>query len=245
MKTNKRLIATTLMTAALTLGTATAMADHGGGWFGGHGEGKSEMCDGKGKRGGHHKGMQTDLKLNADQVKTLAQARLIKKGKTDQVIGTVTPAANNTFDVQILNADNTLLETQNISSATGRPTDGKGWGKRGHHGKWGKSGRDLQLNADQVRTLMSAKLIYRNNPRLQLGNIQADANGNFNVDIMTVDNSLVETITISAANGRRTQAAQTAAQPAPAAPAVQTAPATQAVTAPATPSPVPTQGTAQ
>ncbi|QLQ30791.1 MAG: hypothetical protein HZT40_03280 [Candidatus Thiothrix singaporensis] len=51
---------------------------------------------------------------------------------------------------------------------------------------------------------MDAKLIYEGNPRLMVGNIRpGEQAGTFLVDILTVDNSLVETRTISAATGRQ------------------------------------------
>ena len=49
---------------------------------------------------------------------------------------------------------------------------------------------------------MTTKLIYAGNNRLQVGNIRQGDNNTYLVDILTVDNSLVETRTVSAATGK-------------------------------------------
>lgn len=62
--------------------------------------------------------------------------------------------------------------------------------------------RDLNLSAEQVKTLAEARLIMLGNPRLKVGAVKAQEAGTYLVDIVTVDNALVEQRTFGKNNGR-------------------------------------------
>ncbi|QLQ30790.1 MAG: hypothetical protein HZT40_03275 [Candidatus Thiothrix singaporensis] len=63
-------------------------------------------------------GQQQDLKLDVSKVKTLMDAFLIRHGQSDLQVGEITSGDNNTFNVNILGADNTVVKTLKISGAT-------------------------------------------------------------------------------------------------------------------------------
>jgi hypothetical protein len=72
----------------------------------------------------------------------------------------------------------------------------------GHHDrKGGKWDRDLELTSDEVKTLVTSRLIYRGNDRLQVGEVTSGEKNTYKVEIVTKDNSLVEVLTISGATG--------------------------------------------
>ncbi len=64
-------------------------------------------------------------------------------------------------------------------------------GKRGFFGK-----PDLDLSAEQVQTLVEAKMILRGNDRLKVGQVREKDDNTYLVDIVTVDDSLVKQIEI-------------------------------------------------
>ncbi|MEZ5453491.1 MAG: hypothetical protein R3E93_11870 [Thiothrix sp.] len=65
---------------------------------------------------------QKDLKLDVSKVKTLMDAHLIRQGTYDELhVGEITKGEDNTFNVSILDADNKVVKTLQISGATGRP----------------------------------------------------------------------------------------------------------------------------
>jgi hypothetical protein len=73
--------------------------------------------------------------------------------------------------------------------------------RRDHHGFGpGKMDRKEMLqrkfSADEVRTLVSARLLMRGNDNLQVGEIKATDNG-YDVQIVTKDNSLVEELQLA------------------------------------------------
>ncbi|MCG7910019.1 MAG: hypothetical protein N0E37_14075 [Candidatus Thiodiazotropha taylori] len=93
-----------------------------------------------------------------------------------------------------------------------------GWGgKRGHcdrgdmmgnpgmmqgKGKFGPAmDRELDLTAEEAKTLVSARLIMRGNDRLKVGQVTEKDDDTYLVDIVTVDNSLVRQIEVDRDNG--------------------------------------------
>lgn len=94
-----------------------------------------------------------------------------------------------------------------------------GWGDgRGHCGQGDSRGtpstmmgrmckqgrfadRDLDLTADQVRTLVEARLIMRGNDRLKVGNVARKDDDTYLVDVTTVDDSLVRQVEIDRESG--------------------------------------------
>lgn len=191
-------------------------ADHRGGesWGQGWSEegksfGKGRGCD-KGKRG--HRGMrdrdgmgmmkggrfaQQDLKLDAAKVKTLMEAKLIMRADESLTLGDIKAGEKKTFIVDLNNAEGSLVKQVTLSSVTGRSVDGKRvFDKRP------SKNTDRQLTAEQVKTLMSARLIRRGNERLKVGTVTAGENDTYTVEIMTVDDSLVKNLTMSAKTGR-------------------------------------------
>lgn len=79
----------------------------------------------------------------------------------------------------------------------------------GRHAMFKHRQRDLDLTADQVKTLVSAKLIMRGNDRLQVGQVTQKDENTYLVDIVTVDNSLVRQIEIDRNTGRPARFART------------------------------------
>ncbi|MAC47777.1 MAG: hypothetical protein CMI12_13125 [Oceanospirillum sp.] len=84
-----------------------------------------------------------------------------------------------------------------------RKGDKSSYHTKGHHkGRdYYKGNQNLELNADEVRTLVTSRLIYRGNDRLKVGEIKKGEKNTYQVEIVTLDNSLVEILTISGATG--------------------------------------------
>lgn len=61
--------------------------------------------------------------------------------------------------------------------------------------------RNLNLTAEKVKTLVSARLIMRGNDRLKVGKVVETEDETFLVDIVTVDDSLVRQIKIDKERG--------------------------------------------
>ena len=74
-------------------------------------------------------------------------------------------------------------------------------GKHGFHKGKMHSDRDLELTAEEAKTLVSARLIQRGNDRLKVGQVKEGDDGTWLVDVVTVDNSLVRTVTLSSKTG--------------------------------------------
>jgi len=71
-----------------------------------------------------------------------------------------------------------------------------------HMGKHGRyADRDLDLNAEEAKTLVEAKLIMRGNDRLKVGQVVEKDEDVFLIDIVTVDNSLVRQIEVDRDKG--------------------------------------------
>jgi hypothetical protein len=83
------------------------------------------MSNGMPMRYKHNRGYarqnQKDLNLTADQARILVQARLIKRGNDRLKVGNVSVKDDNTYNVQIVTVDNSLVREINIDRNTGRP----------------------------------------------------------------------------------------------------------------------------
>lgn len=105
-----------LSTAVIGAGVATAS-----GWEGcqrgEYGQGKHAMMM-KHRMGG--KGMQRDLELTADQVRTLAEARLIMRGNDRLKVGEVREQGDD-FIVQIVTVDGSLVREIEVDKDDGFP----------------------------------------------------------------------------------------------------------------------------
>ena len=69
----------------------------------------------------------------------------------------------------------------------------------GRHGRF--AGRDLDLTADQAKTLVEARLIMRGNDRLKVGKVTQKDDDTYLVDVNTVDDSLVRQVEIDRDSG--------------------------------------------
>lgn len=71
--------------------------------------------------------------------------------------------------------------------------------------KYGKPGRfadrDLNLTADEAKTLVAARLIMRGNDRLKVGEVTEKDDQTYLVEITTVDDSLVRNVEVDKDNG--------------------------------------------
>ena len=127
MNTISKMAAITLVIATTGLTSANASAS----W-----EGKGEAC----QRGKHaesgmqmkmHKKMHHQkpaLNLTADQAKTLVSAKLIMKGNDRLTVGEVTEKDSDTFIVNIVTVDNSLVKQVEVDKNKGLP-------HRPHRGK--------------------------------------------------------------------------------------------------------------
>ncbi|MES9942171.1 MAG: hypothetical protein ABW104_05955 [Candidatus Thiodiazotropha sp. 6PLUC2] len=61
--------------------------------------------------------------------------------------------------------------------------------------------RDLDLTADEAKTLVAARLIMRGNDRLKVGQVTTQDEDTYLVDIVTVDDSLVRQVEVDRDNG--------------------------------------------
>lgn len=216
MKTKNLLITSVLALSSLMI-VGNTWADHrnDGGWFDGHrGEhsehrnghgwfGKGKDCgkrgDHRGKDGWGHGKYQQNLKLNAEQVNTLMQAKLIRSNSTLK-LGDVKAGENNTFDVSFMNAEGSLVKQVTISGATGYPVEGK---RELRNLFYNNKQAGLSLTPEQAKTVMQAKLIKRGNERLKVGTVTEGENNTLVVEILTIDDSLVEKVSINKTTGRR------------------------------------------
>ncbi len=59
--------------------------------------------------------------LRVDQVRTIAQAHLIMMGNDNLKVGKIVETKNNTYEVQIVTKENSLVNTVEVGKATGMP----------------------------------------------------------------------------------------------------------------------------
>lgn len=64
-----------------------------------------------------------DKDLSADQVRAIVEGRIASMGDTNLKVGGVTESANDTVLVDIVTKDDSLVQTVEISTRTGRPAD--------------------------------------------------------------------------------------------------------------------------
>ena len=99
-------------------------------------------------------------------------------------------------------------------------------GKHGHHDRGYKMGGmdddllgrpnmkrfmkdgnfDLQLTPERVKDIMEGKLAWRGNDNLKVGEVTTDADGQIIAQLVTKDNSLVETFKFDPKTGARSRA---------------------------------------
>lgn len=168
-----------------------------------------------------------DKDLSVQQVRDIVEGRLASMGNTNLKVGGITEADEDTLAVDIVTQDDSLVQTVEFSTRTGRPVDVErrfsrmrkgesgGRGKRqgrhmGRHGggmnslalALGPRDRNLELTVDQARTLAESRLILSGNDRLKIGSVEALDDETIAVEIVTVDNSLVVRREIDRSTGR-------------------------------------------
>ena len=174
---------------------------------------------------------QIDKKLSVDQVRDIVEGRIASMGNTNLKVGKATATENNSVSVEIVTQDDSLVQTVEISTRTGRPVDAERRfmaqrmmrGKMGHHDggrgmsrerrggrgfdslalAMGPSNRDLDLTVEQARTLAESRLILAGNDRLKVGSVEAIDEDTIVVEIVTVDDSLVVRREIDRDTGRQ------------------------------------------
>lgn len=60
---------------------------------------------------------------------------------------------------------------------------------------------DRDLSVDDARNILEAHLVWKDNKRLKVGKVEADGDRTYIAEILTVDNSLVEEITVDKNTG--------------------------------------------
>lgn len=123
MTSRKTLIAALIASTTL-LGAGSVMAaKHGQQWDGEPDEYRQD-CERRGGKHGHHKGKmepKRDLELTAAEAKILVSARLIQRGNDRLKVGDVKQGDNDTWLVDIVTVDDSLVRTVPLSSKSGHP----------------------------------------------------------------------------------------------------------------------------
>lgn len=122
MTSRKTLIAALIASTAL-LGAGSVMAGKHGHHFDDSGE-YSQGCERRGGKHGFHKGRMDpdrDLELTAEEAKILVSARLIQRGNDRLKVGQVKQGEDDTWLVDIVTVDDSLVRTVTLSSKTGHP----------------------------------------------------------------------------------------------------------------------------
>lgn len=161
-----------------------------------------------------------DKDLSVEQVRDIVEGRIAQMGNTNLKVGGVSETSNDTVLVDIVTQDDSLVQSMEISTRTGRPANMERRFDRGHRmgdmgpgrgqhrgGKFGRGGRgdgfsalalamgpknrELGLTVDQARTLAESRLILAGNDRLKVGSVEAIDDKTIVVEIVTVDDSLV------------------------------------------------------
>ena len=165
---------------------------------------------------------QMDKDLSLDQVRDIVEGRLAMMGNTNLKVGDVTETGDDTVAVDIVTQDDSLVQSVEISTRTGRPAiaerrfDRMRRGESGHFmGRQrrgcnlnslalalGPRNRDLDLTVEQARTLAESRLILSGNERLKIGSVEAIDDDTITVEIVTVDDSLVVRREIDRDTGR-------------------------------------------
>jgi len=87
----------------------------------------------------------------------------------------------------------------NCNPAEQRGGPGRMMKQMGKHDRF--MNRDLDLTADEAKTLVGARLIMRGNDRLKVGQVSEKDQDTYLVDIVTVDDSLVRQVEVDRDNG--------------------------------------------
>ena len=176
-----------------------------------------------------------DKDLSVDQVRDIVEGRIASMGNTNLKVGGVSETSTDTVLVDIVTQEDSLVQTMEISTRTGRPAGqerrfdrarrmgdmgpGKGpregrskFGRGKHRGDFsalalamGPKNRELGLTVDQARTLAESRLILSGNDRLKVGSVEAVDDKTIVVEIVTVDDSLVVRRNIDRNTGRMQQ----------------------------------------
>ncbi len=163
-----------------------------------------------------------DKDLSLDQVRDIVEGRLAMMGNTNLKVGDVTETGDNTVAVDIVTQDDSLVQSVEISTRTGRPANaerrfermrrgerGRFMGRQRRGGSFnslalalGPRNRDLDLTVEQARTLAESRLILSGNDRLKVGSVETIDDDTIAVEIVTVDDSLVVRREIDRDTGR-------------------------------------------
>lgn len=119
MKNNWKIPALILLSSAMAVGVAKAS------WSEAGGEPK-ERCEGK-RQMMEHRMNRPDLNLSADQARTLVSAQLIMRGNDRLKVGEVAEKDENTYSIQIVTLDGSLVREIEMDKHEGprRPHGGK------------------------------------------------------------------------------------------------------------------------
>ena len=167
-----------------------------------------------------HSSVDKDLSL--DQVRDMVEGRLAMMGNTNLKVGDVTETGDDTVAVDIVTQDDSLVQSVEISTRTGRPAVAERRFERMRRGKRGRfmgrqrrggnlsslalalgpSNRDLDLTVEQARTLAESRLILSGNDRLKVGSVETVDDDTIAIEIVTVDDSLVVRREIDRDTGR-------------------------------------------
>ena len=117
-----KITAITVTTAVIGLSTLSAVASWGERGEGCEHKGQrhaEKHGEYKGKRGKHGYSAHRDLNLTMDQAKTLVEAKLIMRGKTELKVGNATQKDDDTFLIDLVAADNTVVRQIEIDKSKG------------------------------------------------------------------------------------------------------------------------------
>lgn len=81
-----------------------------------------------------------DKDLSVEQVRDIVEGRLAMMGNTNLKVGGITEAGDDTVAVDIVTQDDSLVQTMEISTRTGRPSDAERRFSRMKRGEFGKRG---------------------------------------------------------------------------------------------------------
>ena len=122
---NKGLKVTIISAVVATTGLFAVVSAADAGWGGNRGNcdrsgmyGEPGMMKGKGKFG---RAMDRDLDLTSDEARTLVEARLIMRGNDRLKVGQVTEKDDDTYLVEIITVDNSLVRQVEVDRDNGLP----------------------------------------------------------------------------------------------------------------------------
>jgi hypothetical protein len=75
----------------------------------------------------------------------------------------------------------------------------------GRHGRFMQGGDvDLKLTTERVKDIMAGQLAWRGNPNVKVGEVTLDKDGQILAQLVTKDNSLIDTFKVDPKTGERT-----------------------------------------